>query len=98
MTRLRFRLSYANVTATIALFVALGGSSYAALRLPRNSVGSKQIRAGAVHSSEVKNGSLQLGGFASATRAGLVGPEGPAGPAGAPASKYWAAVSAAGKL
>jgi hypothetical protein len=31
--RIRNRLTYANVTATLALFVALGGSSYAAVRL-----------------------------------------------------------------
>jgi hypothetical protein len=31
--RIRTRLTYANVTATLALFVALGGSSYAAVRL-----------------------------------------------------------------
>ena len=31
LERLRGRLSYANVVATLALFVALGGSSYAAL-------------------------------------------------------------------
>jgi hypothetical protein len=30
-SRLRARLTYANVTATLALSVALGGSSYAAL-------------------------------------------------------------------
>ena len=63
------RLNYANVTATLALFLALGGTSYA-LTLPRNSVGSKQIRAsavgtseihsGAVRSSDVRNRSLQL--------------------------------------
>ena len=48
LTRLRQKLSYANVTATLALFIALGGTSYAALTLPRNSVGSKQIRSRAV--------------------------------------------------
>src|SRR3954453_11317650 len=47
---MRPRLSYANVIATLALFIALGGSSYAALKLPRNSVGSTQIRSGAVQS------------------------------------------------
>jgi hypothetical protein len=34
--------------ALLALFVALGGTSYAATQLPSNSVGTKQIRAGAV--------------------------------------------------
>ena len=42
------RLSYANVVATLALFVALGGASYAAIVLPANSVGTKQLRPGAV--------------------------------------------------
>jgi hypothetical protein len=42
------RLTYANVVATLALFVALGGSSYAAFVLPANSVGTQQLRNGAV--------------------------------------------------
>jgi hypothetical protein len=42
--RLYRRPSPAIVIALIALFVALGGSAYAALRLPRNSVGSAQLR------------------------------------------------------
>src|SRR4051812_28934690 len=101
MTRLRLRLSYANVTATLALFIALGGSSYAALRLPRNSVGSAQIRAGAVHSSEVKNGSLRAADLSSTARRalrGANGPIGPQGPAGTPAARFFAAVNAAGSL
>jgi hypothetical protein len=42
------RLSYANVIATLALFAALGGASYAAIVLPANSVGPRQLRRGAV--------------------------------------------------
>lgn len=49
---LRSRLTYANVTATLALFIALGGSSYA-FTIPRDSVGARQIRTNAVRSSEV---------------------------------------------
>lgn len=45
---LRDRLTYANITATLALFVSLGGASYAAITLPVASVGKKQLRAGAV--------------------------------------------------
>jgi hypothetical protein len=41
-------LTYANVTVTIALFVALGGTSYAAFSLPAGSVGTKQLKNGAV--------------------------------------------------
>jgi hypothetical protein len=39
----RSRLTYANVMATLALFIALGGGAYAAFHLPRNSVSSKNI-------------------------------------------------------
>lgn len=65
---------YANVTATMALIVALGGTSYAAIALPANSVGRKQLKTGAVTNSElranavtsakVKNGSLRAKDFA----------------------------------
>ena len=51
MRALRDKLTYANVIATVALFVALGGSSYAALTLPQNSVDAKQIKRGAVGKS-----------------------------------------------
>ena len=33
-----------NVVAYLALFIALGGTSYAAVSLPKNSVGAAQIR------------------------------------------------------
>ena len=39
----------------IALFVALGGTSYAAMTLPTNSVGTNQIKKNAVTSSKIKN-------------------------------------------
>jgi hypothetical protein len=42
--------------AIIALFVALGGTSYAATQLPANSVGTRQIRAGAVTPSKLSPG------------------------------------------
>jgi hypothetical protein len=42
------RLSYANVMATIAVFIALGGGAYAAFKLPQNSVGTKQLKDRAV--------------------------------------------------
>ena len=58
MHQLRDRLTYSNVMATVAVFVALGGTSYAAIKLPRNSVGSNQIKSSAVSTSEVKDRSL----------------------------------------
>ena len=58
-SRVRRHLTYANVIATMALFIALGGTSYAALALPKNSVGSRQIRSGAVGASELKTGAVR---------------------------------------
>lgn len=55
---MRPKLNYANVMATIAVFIALGGASYAALKLPKNSVGTKQIKKNAVTGQKVKDGSL----------------------------------------
>jgi hypothetical protein len=53
LKRFRKRLSFANVTSALALFIALGGTSYAAITLPSNSVGRAQIRTGGVGQSEV---------------------------------------------
>jgi hypothetical protein len=53
MTRLRERLTYANVMATIAVFIALGGVSYAAIKLPKNSVGAKQLKNNAVTTAKI---------------------------------------------
>jgi len=73
MSRLVSKLTYANVMATIAVFVALGGVGYAATRLPRNSVGTKQIRRAAVTPAKLSK----------AAKSKLVGPAGPEGPRGA---------------
>ena len=55
---IRGHLTYSNVTASVALFIALGGVSYAAATLPSNSVGSSQITQDAVSGSKVENSSL----------------------------------------
>jgi hypothetical protein len=47
MTRVLHHLK-SNVIAYLALFIALGGTSYAAIRLPTGSVGTREIRNGAV--------------------------------------------------
>lgn len=47
------RLTYANATATIALFVALGGAAYGVTSLPERSVGPRQIRNRAVTRSAI---------------------------------------------
>jgi hypothetical protein len=90
IAKLRSGLTYANVIATIALFVALGGGAYAAVKLPSNSVGSGQLKANAVSSSKVKNESLLAKDFKSGELPsgprGLEGPQGPKGDKGDPAS------------
>lgn len=57
----RDRLSYANVMATLAMVVALGGIGYAAAKLPRDSVGARQIKADAVRASEQAPNSVDGG-------------------------------------
>jgi hypothetical protein len=74
------RPSPALVIAMIALFVAMGGTGYAALKLPKNSVGATQIKTGAVGSAEVKDGALKLKDFGSGQIP--AGPRGATGPAG----------------
>ncbi len=56
--RIRSRLTYANIMSTVGVFIALGGVSYAAMTLPKNSVGPAQVKSNAVSSSKVRNGSL----------------------------------------
>jgi hypothetical protein len=77
----RPQLSYANVMSTIAVFIALGGTSYA---VARNSVGNLQLRKNAVTSAKVKDRSLRTSDLAPSARVGSRGPRGPAGPQGAP--------------
>jgi hypothetical protein len=48
------RLTFADVVACLALFVALGGAAYAGTQLPKNSVGTKQLKRNAVNSAKVK--------------------------------------------
>ena len=66
----------------LSRFVALGGTSYAAIRLPANSVGPRQIKKDAVRSSDVKNSSLLAADF----QAGQL-PAGPRGPQGLPGAR-----------
>jgi hypothetical protein len=55
MRRLTSKLTYANVVATIALFIAVGGASaFAATQLKKNSVGANQLKAKAVTEAKIK--------------------------------------------
>ncbi len=55
---IKAHLSFANVMASAALFIALGGASYAAVSLPKNSVGSKQVRAHSLQRGDLAAGSV----------------------------------------
>ena len=85
--------SPAMVVALLALFIALGGTSYAAATLARNSVGPAQLRSNsvgaseirrnAVASTEIRDRSINLRDISTSTRTALRGAPGATGPAGA---------------
>ena len=83
LERLRSSLSYANVVGTLALFIALGGVSYAAVTLPARSVGTKQLKSDAVTSAKVRNGTLTKKDFKKSSlprgKAGETGQDGQPG-------------------
>jgi hypothetical protein len=72
--------SPALVISLIALFVALGGTTYAATNLPKNSVGTKQLKNGAVTKTKINKKTIS----ALKGNAGPPGPPGPPGPKGDP--------------
>jgi hypothetical protein len=87
------RPSPAMVVACVALVVALGGTSYATvLQVPRSSVGTAQLKTGAVTTkkiaanavtgAKVRNGSLRKADFGPGQLP--TGPTGPQGPVGSP--------------
>jgi hypothetical protein len=58
LRKLLSHLTYANVMATIAVFIALGGGAYAVSTAPKNSVVSKSIKNGQVKSADVQDDGL----------------------------------------
>jgi hypothetical protein len=58
VTLLRKRLTYANVMSSIAVFIAIGGASYASFKLPKNSVGPKQLRKNSVTKPKIRKKSI----------------------------------------
>ena len=96
----RFRPSPAMVVACLALLIALGGSSYAAIQaLPRNSVTSVQVKDRSLLARDFRAGQIPRGPAGPAGPQGPAGPPGPAGPAGAAGgAKAWAHVRANGTV
>ena len=71
----------------MALFVALGGASYAAVKIPKNSVGAAQSKKNAVTSAKVKDRSLLATDFkAGQLPRGATGATGAAGASGVTAA------------
>jgi hypothetical protein len=101
--RHRRRPPAAMVVSTIALFIALGGTSLAAVKVlvPKNSVGSAQVINGSLAKSDLARSTINAlkgsrgpqgdqgsaGSQGSAGPAGATGPAGAAGAAGAPGQK-----------
>jgi hypothetical protein len=95
MRKLLRRPSPAMVIACLALLVALSGTGMAAAtQLGRNTVGTPQLRDGAVTNAKLRNNAVNSAKVAARSLlrsdfapgqlpAGPVGPQGPAGPAGA---------------
>lgn len=60
MSKLRQKLTYSNVIASLALFAALSGVAVAA-GLPKNSVGPNQLKKGAVTGPKIRKGAVTAG-------------------------------------
>jgi hypothetical protein len=105
LSKLRARLTYANVMATVAVFLALGGSSYAAFTVTGNdvkdssltgkdirnsSLTGKDVKSSSLTTSDVRNSSLLAADFKSGQL--------PAGPKGEPATRLWASINGNGTL
>jgi hypothetical protein len=66
-------MSYSNIIASVALFVALGGTAAAAVALEPDSVGSPQIRPDAVRSSEIRDEGIKAVDISPAAQTALLG-------------------------
>ncbi len=86
---MRHRLSYASVTATLALFIAIGGTTAVGAQalltgraVKDETLTGADIQNDSLTGADVRSGSLGSNVFSNAARANLRGATGPAGPAG----------------
>jgi hypothetical protein len=86
------------VVACLALTISLSGAAYAvSTALPRNSVGTAQLKNNAVNSAKVRNASLRATDFAPGQiPRGSQGPAGPQGPQGPPGATGLQLISGSG--
>jgi len=91
MRALRSKLTYANVISTLCLFLLLGGgAAFAAGQLAPNSVGTRQIKNGAITGPKIKKASIEatkLTQLAISTLKGQKGAKGANGAKGATGTK-----------
>jgi hypothetical protein len=100
MSRIRQKLSYANVISTICLFLLVGGgTAFAASQIAKESIGAKAIKKESIGPGKLtKAAKAALEGTAGPKGAtGPAGPQGPAGPAGS-ARAYGVTVNGEGAV
>jgi hypothetical protein len=61
-----------NAIALCSLFIALGGTSYAAVTIPRNSISARQLRKGAVTTKKIHAGAITPGKLAGKSFGGRI--------------------------
>jgi hypothetical protein len=86
----RWRPSPATIMSLVALFVALGGTSYAAIVLaPKNSVNSASVMNGSLQKVDLSEKAVAAlkGSRGAPGVQGPPGPQGTAGPAGSPGAR-----------
>lgn len=111
--KLRSKLSYANVTATLALFVALGGSAYAGLRIgsaevvdgsilgrdiAKETITGRNTKTGTIDGSDIRDGSLLTADIARTAREAIKGEKGEKGDKGDSAADLWAVIHTDGTV
>jgi len=96
LSHIRKPPSPALALAMIALFVALSGTGYAAVKIARNSITSIHVKDRSLLAKDFRAGQLRRGAVGPVGPAGPTGPAGPAGPAGA--AKAYARVLAGGDV
>jgi hypothetical protein len=96
LSRIKKLPSPALAIAMIALFVALSGTGYAAVKIARNSITSIHVKDRSLLAKDFKSGQIPRGPAGPAGAAGPAGPAGPTGPAGA--AKAYARVLSGGDV
>jgi hypothetical protein len=95
----RIRITPGTVLAGIALFLALGGVSYAAtIVIPPHSITARQVKAHSLLALDFKQGQIPRGPVGPAGAAGPAGPAGPAGAGGSAAASQWILVNPNGSI